>query len=94
MQHLWHIPEPVGQQGLWLESLEEYYFSIEHCPGVRHGNADGISHRPCPVMTCACRQGFDIAVSSINEFQSLADLFSAGPANRHAFADNSTEVVN
>ena len=89
-----HTPQPVGQQGRWLEILEEYDFSIEHRPGVRHGNADGISRRPCPVKTCACRKGLDMEVNSMNEFRALADLFSAGPADHHASADNPVELVN
>jgi len=40
-------PEPVGQQARWLEIMEEYSFQVEHRPGSRHGNADGLSRRPC-----------------------------------------------
>ena len=34
--------------------MEEFDFAIEHCPGVRHGNADALSRRPCSFRDCAC----------------------------------------
>jgi len=89
-----HTPEPIGQQSRWLEVLEEYDYSIEHRPGARHGNADGLSRRPCPVKTCACRQEPDVAVKDVSKFQSRVELFSAGPADRHVSADNAAEVIN
>jgi len=48
-------PDPIGQQGRWLEIMEEFDFVIEHRPGSRHGNADALSRRPCRVRDCACR---------------------------------------
>jgi len=42
-----HTPDPVGQQARWLEIMEEYDFQVEHRPGVKHGNADALSRRPC-----------------------------------------------
>jgi len=44
-----HTPDPVGQQARWLEIMEEYSFEVEHRPGTRHGNADGLSRRPYAV---------------------------------------------
>jgi len=40
-------PEAIGQQARWLEKLEEYTFRIEHRPGNKHNNADGMSRIPC-----------------------------------------------
>ena len=51
-----HTPDPIGQQARWLEQLEEFDFVVEHRPGVRHGNADSLSRRPCPKKDCACRE--------------------------------------
>jgi len=48
-------PEPIGQQARWCEQLEEYEFTIEHRPGVKHGNADVLSRRPCSIKTCVCK---------------------------------------
>jgi len=40
-------PEPIGQQGRWLDLLSEYNFEIQHRPGRVHGNSDALSRRPC-----------------------------------------------
>lgn len=39
--------EPEGQVARWLEILAEYEIQVEHRPGKKHGNADGLSRRPC-----------------------------------------------
>ena len=51
---LWlrRIPEPIGQQARWLESMEEFDFCIEHRAGSRHGNADAMSRDPCYNKRC------------------------------------------
>jgi len=40
-------PEPVGQQGRWLDLLSEYDIEIKHRPGRMHSNSDALSRRPC-----------------------------------------------
>ena len=55
-----HTPDPIGQQARWLEIMEEYDFQVEHRPGVKHGNADAISRRPCRIASCACRQSEEV----------------------------------
>jgi len=55
-----HTPDPIGQQARWLEVMEEYDFQVEHRPGVKHGNADAISRRPCRIASCACRQSEEV----------------------------------
>ena len=49
-------PEPIGQQARWLEQMEEFDFIVEHRPGIRHGNADGMSRRPCLKKSCVCKE--------------------------------------
>ena len=46
------MPQPVGQQARWLETLEEFDISIAHRAGTRHGNADALSRRPCDRSRC------------------------------------------
>ena len=36
-----------GQSAHWLEKFQQYDFSIVHRQGVKHGNADALSKRPC-----------------------------------------------
>ena len=49
--------EPEGQIARWVQKLQEYQFTIIHCPGNRHNNADALSRLPCrqcgmiPVMS-------------------------------------------
>ena len=48
--------ELMDQQGRWQERLQEFTFDIQHRPGVRHGNADALSRRPCEELECRGRQ--------------------------------------
>ena len=72
-------PEPIGQQARWLEQMEEFCFTIEHRPGVRHGNADALSRRPCPRRDCACHASADLDRQS--ELVNGAHTFG-GPADQ------------
>jgi len=38
--------EPSSQVARWLKILAEFSYLIEHRPGKKHGNADGLSRRP------------------------------------------------
>ena len=38
---------PEGQLACWLEKLQEYNFTIVHCLGKKHLNADALSRLPC-----------------------------------------------
>ena len=40
-------PEPIGQQGQWLDLLAEYDITIQHRPGRVHSNSNASSRRPC-----------------------------------------------
>ena len=37
--------EPQGQVARWIELLAEFNFVVQHRPGTKHGNADGLSRR-------------------------------------------------
>ena len=47
LRWLLNFKEPEGQLARWMEVLGEYDFTIIHRPGKKHGNADGLSRRPC-----------------------------------------------
>jgi len=42
-----NTPEPIGQQGRWLNLIAEYVIEIRHRPGRVHSNSDTLSRRPC-----------------------------------------------
>jgi len=48
---LMKTPEPVGQQGCWLDLLGEYDINIQHRPGGVHGNSDALLRCPCERST-------------------------------------------
>ena len=43
---------PEGQTARWLERLQQYDLQIEYRPGIKHGNADALSRRPCLHVAC------------------------------------------
>ena len=47
LKWLFRFKEPEGQLARWLEALSEYKFNIIHRDGKKHGNADGLSRKPC-----------------------------------------------
>ena len=42
---LFEFKDPKGQVARWLETLAQYNFDIEHRPGSKHHNADGVSRK-------------------------------------------------
>ena len=53
IQWLKNFKEPTGQLARWLERLTTYDFTIQHRPGKKHANADGLSRHDSsqPVLT-------------------------------------------
>ena len=48
LKWLLNFKEPEGQIARFLEVLSMYFpFDVVHRPGAKHGNADGLSRRPC-----------------------------------------------
>ena len=52
LRWLLNFRHPEGQIARWIEGLQQYDFTIEHRPGVKHGNADALSRRPCWRDSC------------------------------------------
>ena len=46
LQWLRRTPEPMAQLARWLVFIEQFDFELLHRPGIRHGNADGLSRKP------------------------------------------------
>ncbi len=47
LQWMMEFRNVQGQSAHWLEKFQQYDFSIVHRQGVKHGNADALSKRPC-----------------------------------------------
>jgi len=65
--------------------MEEYDFSVEHRPGIRHANADALSRHPCYVKTCACKNHQpenEFMVKAVSKAEESAEISSsAEPLN-------------
>ena len=51
-----HSVEPKGRLARWIMILQEYSFTIQHRPGIAHGNADGLSRLPSTNASTSCSQ--------------------------------------
>ena len=47
LRWLLNFKNPEGQLARWMEVISEYDFVIEHRPGKKHANADGLSRQQC-----------------------------------------------
>ena len=47
LRWLLNFKNPDGQMARWLEILSAYEMEIQHRPGRKHANADGLSRLPC-----------------------------------------------
>jgi len=61
LKWLFSLKEPKNRISRWIEILSAYDFEVEYRPGVRHGNADGMSRCPNP-RECKCVDDKDTAL--------------------------------
>ena len=47
LRWLLNFRNPEGQVARWIQVLGEYDYEVVHRRGRAHGNADGLSRRPC-----------------------------------------------
>lgn len=71
LRWLTNFKEPEGQLARWIERLAQYDFVIIHRPGVRHGNADALSRRPC--VDCAHCQRKEMEAQTANMNLTVVD---------------------
>ena len=55
LRWLINFRDPEGQLARWLEVVSSYDFELVHRPGLKHGNADSLSRRPC--RQCGRQEG-------------------------------------
>ena len=46
LKWLMSIKEPTGRLAPWALTIQQFSFTIKHCSGKTHGNADALSRRP------------------------------------------------
>lgn len=56
LRWLTNFKQPEGQLARWLERLQQNNITIVHRPGLLHGNADGLSRRPCSTGCSHCKK--------------------------------------
>ena len=67
LRWLLNFNNPEGQLARWLEVISEYDMTIQHKPGRKHGNADGLSRK-------ACKQcGNDTDIGKVPEALEVSD---------------------
>ena len=59
LRWLFRFKAPEGQMARWLERLSRFNFKIEHRPGRKHNNSDGLSRRPCDGNCRHCMRGHE-----------------------------------
>ena len=69
--------DPEGQLARWHEVLGEYQYNVIHRAGRVHGNADGLSRRPC--VQCGRLEPLNIPVVPQKEVRGEAEKFASGP---------------
>lgn len=77
LKWLLSFKEPEGQKARWLEQLSQYNYQIEHRPGKQHGNADGLSRRPCKQCGMDNADGHTIKAITLAQRWSNQDIQKA-----------------
>ena len=72
LQWLLHFRCPEGQVARWIQSLQQYDFTVQHRPGSKHGNADALSRRPC--LNEACRHCDKLDSQEQQKIQGESDI--------------------
>ena len=76
LRWLFNFRSPEGQVARWLEILSSFDFAMEHRAGRNHGNADGMSRRPCNQCGYGTESEFDDLLSSEDYKQRAKDILS------------------
>ena len=74
LRWLLNFRHPEGQIARWLQRLQEYDFRIEHRAGLKHGNADALSRRPCMHLSCRYCDRLDSRELNQRELKSVEPM--------------------
>ena len=104
---LLRTPEPLAQQGRWLDLISEYEFQITYRPAAQNGAADALSRRPCErddisKMCTQCRSKADrinyqnsgnIDRQSVDETAEQCMAMTRQPETQGSQAGSSTQLA-
>ena len=63
----------------WLEELSQFHMTVLHRPGIKHGNADGLSRIPDEYDFCDCyRAGSELSTLPCGGVGTAAEHSSSG----------------
>ena len=82
LKWLMSFKNPEGQTARWIEILGTYDLEVDHRKGRNHGNADGLSRRPCD----SCRQ-----CESVEKKQRCKDYPDAVPEDETVGGEDEDE---
>ena len=89
LRWLANFKNPEGQVARWLEVLSTFSMTIEHRPGRLHGNADGLSRKPCDKAE-RNSMGESLLNNTTQENPSCMHVGSASSENQ---ADNTIDLT-
>ena len=79
-----------GQLARWLEELSQFDMTVVHRPGIKHGNADGMSRIPDDYSFCDCYK----AGSEVSQLQCKGCEYGARAHNQGSrFNEDVDDVV-
>jgi len=78
--------EPMPQLARWLTLIEQYDYEIVHRPGVKHGNADGLSRRPVSAKY--------VSVGSKHELSRIEPTYPKDATDEHEKVRKTEQSVN
>jgi hypothetical protein len=85
---LCHFRELDGQLARWLEALAQYDFRIIHRQGKQHGNADGLSRRPCVEDECRHCEKAELVEYSVGFVRAASEWLDARQEAREIQVEN------
>jgi hypothetical protein len=91
---LCHFRELDGQLARWLETLAQYDFEIIHRKGKQHGNADGLSRRPCLSASCKHCEKAELMEYAIQYVGAAVDWVTHGEMVRETWKNGVWEVCS
>ena len=64
----------------WIQSLQQYDFTVQHQPSPKHGNADALLRQPC--LNEACKHCDKLESQEQWKIQDESDIPKVAPLNQ------------